>query len=148
MFLQQMFCYQVLKCSSSALLLLILLMGKRNICLCHGDLLIHRIHGKQGFLASMSLSEILAGFSSASPVSIGIENSLTLGLTKIVNVFTSWLSPKFIVPFWRFFKALLYKFWAHFGINQAQDIWNTLYSLEGSCLTNTRGGTHPEMQGE
>lgn len=69
----------VIKCSSSssALLLLILLVGKRNICLCHGDLLVHSIHGKQRFVASMSLSEILAGFSS--PLSIRIENSLTLG---------------------------------------------------------------------
>lgn len=103
MFLQQTFCYQALKCGSSALLLLISLMRKRNICLCHGDLLIHSIHGKQGFVASMSLSEILAGFSSVSPVSVRIENSLTLGLPEKIKCIYFLAIPQTYCPFVIFF---------------------------------------------
>lgn len=111
MFLQQTLCYQVLKCGSSALLLLIPLKRRRNICLCHGDLLLHSIHGKQGFVASMALSEILAGFSSVSPISIRIENSLTLGLPEKIKCMHFLAIPQiycpFVVFFWFFFNITI-----------------------------------------
>lgn len=46
------------------------------------------ICGNQGFVASISLSEILAAFSSVSPVSVRIENSLTLGLPEKIKMYS------------------------------------------------------------
>lgn len=124
MFLQQTFCYQVLfKWGSSALLLLTLLMGKRNICLFHGDLLIPSICGNQGFVASISLSEILAAFSSVSPVSVRIENSLTLGLPEKIKMYSLSVYPQNLLsPCDAFFQHYCTSSEAHFGINQAKDV--------------------------
>lgn len=156
MFLQQTFCYQVLfKCGSSALLLLVLLMRRRNICLCHGDLFIHSIHGKQGFVAIMSLSEILAGFFIT--CIHRIDNSLTLGFPekKIQMYSLPGYLPNLLSPFdfIFFFLTLLCNFWSPFWDKSSLGHPVTHPVFPGRILLNKhwRWDTPtypPEMQGE